>query len=337
MLTGLRPLTAPLDRLSNELGRKKPTNSGAMDLRIKTHSLLATSRVANIPSVVCNVWAGALIQGYFGNPIFHWDSLIMVISAGIFLYISGNFLNDWMDKEWDRQYRPERALPRRLFKPTTFLVLAVSFATIGLFLAFSANGMAAAAAFGIVLLIVIYTAWHKQSPWLVIPMGLCRAFLPIMGALGMMTDGINPKTLVIAALAGSTLFFYIVGLSLSARGESNPKPSNLPKFLSLACFSASVTMILPLAANSQASVFWLLAPVPLLSWLILCQSHFRKPISKHVSALLAGIPFVDCITLIPLSCWMLAAGTHSLPTISLILPPLAFLSALALQRLAPAT
>jgi hypothetical protein len=223
----------------------------------------------------------------------------------------------------------------------TYLAVAAILAATGIALAFSTHRNAGTTAFLILCFIVIYTIWHKRSPWMVIPMGLCRGLLPIMGALGMISEPANPqhlaKIITVAALAGAALFFYIVGLSLSARGESDPAQSNFPKMLSLACFSVTAFMVIPLSFNSQISGMWWLAPVPYLIWWMLCQTRFRRPIPRYVSALLAGIPLVDFITLVPLALFALVPVGQTFLIISLILPPLALVSALALQRLAPAT
>ena len=78
----------------------------------KTHALLSTARVANIPSVVSNVWVGvvlgALMRSYAGDqpPSIPWTSAAATTFAGILLYVGGNFLNDWMDRAWDAEHRP---------------------------------------------------------------------------------------------------------------------------------------------------------------------------------------------------------------------------------------
>lgn len=312
-----------------------------MNFRQKSHALCATARVANIPSVVCNVWVGVMIHHHFTDSKVAWTLVTALIASGICLYISGNFLNDWMDRAWDLQHRPERALPRGLFTPELYLGLALMFAATGSLLAFSSNPMAGFAALGILFFIVIYTVWHKRSPWMVIPMGLCRGLLPMIGALGMITTDTNPATLgkitATASITGAALFFYIVGLSLSARGESKPEQSTRAKIPAFTCLLITALMIFPLARHLQISSGWWLAPVPYLLWLTACQTRFRRPIPRYVSALLAGIPLIDCITLIPLSLWMLHLATPSLPIISLVLPVFVMLAALTLQRLAPAT
>lgn len=267
--------------------------------------------------------------------------MLSLMAAGVCLYIAGNFLNDWMDQEWDRQHRPERALPRGLFTSGTYLALAAMFAGVGISLAFSTHRIAGITAFLILCFIVIYTLWHKYSPWLVIPMGLCRALLPIMGAVGMLSGPLDSnnqtKAIIVASLAGGALFFYIVGLSLSARGESIPHRSNFPKILSFGCFTITAIMVVPMFYHSQISGGWWLAPVPYLVWCCICQTNFRRPISRYVSGLLAGIPLVDCITLIPLALFSSIPASPLFLIVSLTLPPLAVISALALQRLAPAT
>ncbi len=312
----------------------------------KIHALCATARIANLPSVISNVWVGAMIHGCFVNPFLDGRSMTCVMAAGMCLYLAGNFLNDWMDRAWDSRNRPERALPRGLFTPGTYLGVAVILSAGGITAAFTAQRLAGATALGILSFIVIYTVWHKRSPWMVIPMGLCRGLLPVMGALGMMRWPSAPGSLqtsaTMAALAGGALFFYIAGLSLSARSEANPTAGRSPRVLSLWCFSISALLVFPHFLSIEKPGWWCLSPLPFLGWWALCQTRYRKTVSSYVSALLAGIPFIDSITLIPLALWILATPASNedfrlIAMISLSLPPLAFLSALALQRLAPAT
>ena len=77
-------------------------------------------------------------------------------------------------------------------------------------------------------------------------------------------------------------------------------------------------------------------------WLLVCFTAFRQPITARVSALLAGLPLLDWIGLLPISLWMLDARSndplaqHS-AIISLALAPIAFILSRLLQRLSPAT
>ena len=69
-------------------------------------------------------------------------------------------------------------------------------------------------------------------------------------------------------------------------------------------------------------------------WLTLCLTVFRQPVRRQVANLLAGMPLVDWIVLLPLA---VAGGTTNLAVICLVLPPLAVVGGKLLQRLAPAT
>jgi len=314
----------------------------------KISALMATSRVANLPSVVCNGWVGVMIHHHFVGPgtATSWINWAEISVAGICLYVAGNFLNDWMDLNWDRQHRPERALPCGLFAPLTYLSVAILLGFAGIAAAFSAHWLAGIAALGILLCVVIYTIWHKRSPWMVIPMGLCRGLLPIMGVLGMGSGDIHSESLTdmiqVAGLAGGALFCYIVGLSLSARGEATLVRSDFSNKLSIVCFWMTALMIIPILVGSGVAGVWSVAATPYLAWVLICQTRYRRPIGKYVAALLAGIPLVDWMVLLPLAFAAATVGNSAIAArpaviISLVLPPLAFILARALQRLAPAT
>lgn len=312
----------------------------------KLHALLSTARVANVPSVVSNVWVG-VVAAHFAAMLDSDVPMIVRVSfwetsrlalAGIFLYVSGNFLNDWKDLDWDRVKRPERALPAGLFHPQVYLAVAVLLAVLGMSLAASVNGFAAVVAVAIVLSVVVYTWCHKKTAWSVIPMGICRALLPVMGVAGISQTGEGPHApsmlWQLAFGIGLAVFCYIVGLSLSARSESVDVSSRENKILSvLFLIFAPLLMMIPGYLTNDHRWILFIAPMAYLGWIGMAMSRFRKPVSRHVSALLAGIPLVDWIFLLPL-----AVGTlTSFSLACLIVPPLAFISALLLQRLAPAT
>lgn len=320
----------------------------------KLHALLATSRVANIPSVVSNVWLGVAVATILGDAPIAWGLTLRLALAGVLLYIAGNFLNDWMDRAWDAKHRPERALPRGLFPPTLYLALAVVLAMLGVGAAASVGSASGIVALAIVGCIVIYTVWHKRSPWLVIPMGLCRALLPVLGfvAFAPHLNGIWP--------AASGLFCYIAGLSLSARYEAMPHAPKIAMFASRTLLVTTAALMikecvsllfcLPVVNSGLVAYLegsknatWLTLPLPVAFsgaiayylWLVVCLTVRRKPVPVHVSSLLAGIPLVDWIVLLPIS---LSLGSWNPFAIAcLVTPPLAFVSALLLQRLAPAT
>lgn len=285
----------------------------------KIHALLSTARVANIPSVICNVWLGIAFTG--GGFFSHDTALLM--AAGVSLYVAGNFLNDWMDRAWDETNRPERALPRGLFVPASYLCVASLAAVSGVACAASVGWRAALVALLISLCIIIYTIFHKRAVWSVVPMGMCRALLPVMGALGV-SNSTNPLVLLPAA----ALFFYIVGLSLSARNEAHGGEAVVPALWFLVPPALLVSLTFHLLEHRMIALVGLL---PYGLWIWKCRKVDRRPVSRYVSSLLAGIPLVDWLLLLPLS----IAGPPSIACI--VIPPLAVLSAVLLQRVAPAT
>lgn len=316
-----------------------------MNRQGKLHALLATARIANVPSVVCNVWVGVAfgwISGLVipGAPL--WVFSAMLAIAGVLLYIGGNFFNDWMDCAWDRKHRPERALPRGLFPAGFYLGTAITLIAGGATLAWLAGGhawsggrRAALVAVAIALWIVVYTLFHKRTAWAVIPMGMCRALLPVMGSMAFFSyiDHVWPMA--------AALFCYIMGLTLSARYEAAPAT---PKSVAVIARGLLLTtaLLVTWAARDLYLGPWLtvIGVVPYLVWVSLTLRIWRKPVPVLVSRLLAGIPMVDAMILLPLGArmlWSSAEPVAGMGWVCVLLPPLAFVSALLLQKLAPAT
>lgn len=312
---------------------------GPMNRSGKLHALLSTARVANIPSVVSNVWVGLAIGLLFsetgpanGLP---WPTMLILPLAGVLLYVSGNFFNDWMDRSWDRQHRPERALPRGLFAPGLYAGLALGLGLAGVGLAAWTNVRSGMAAVAIAFFIVIYTLFHKRTPWAVIPMGLCRALLPVMGCLA-----VFPYVDHVWPVAGG-LLFYIMGLSLSARYEAMAEP---PKWVALAGRGLLLGAVVLVTWGNRGLLVGkfpnLAGALPYLLWTSLCLRIWKKPVPLLVSRLLAGIPWVDWMVLLPVSLMLHFHGTSDMAGLMLLclaVPPVASISALLLQRVAPAT
>ncbi len=309
-----------------------------MDHSGKLRALLATARIANVPSVVSNVWLGVMIGVIIGRVRLSealWPMAGSLALAGVLLYVGGNFLNDWMDRGWDRLHRPERALPGKLFRPGAYLTAALVLMMAGVALAAAGGWRSASVAGGIVGCIVIYTIFHKQTPWAVVPMGLCRGLLPVMGfeAFYPYLDGVWP--------AACGLLCYIAGLSLSARYESLAEPPRLTGLLArLLLLTTAVLMAWGNHGMALARLPVILGALPYLAWTSYCLRFRRRPVPRLVSGLLAGIPLVDCMVLLPASMMMISESNGNVTLIAatcLLVPPIAFLLALVLQRLAPAT
>lgn len=299
----------------------------------KLHALLATARIANVPSVVSNVWVGVALcwlKADFSRPWWLTGPLLAV--AGVLLYIGGNFLNDWMDRKWDKQHRPERALPRGLFQPRFYSRLAAGFLAGGVWLAALVNLRCALVALCIVICIIVYTIWHKRGAWTVIPMGMCRGLLPLMGfmAFQQYVDGIWPVSVA--------LLCYIAGLSLTARQESLPNPPAGGGIIARGLLLGTAVLIAWGNKDMQLERLPRVAgALPYLAWTGFCLRFRRRPVPKLVSGLLAGIPLVDWMVLLPLGILMMRSGAGGIGISCLVVPPLAFIGALLLQRVAPAT
>lgn len=332
----------------------------------KFHAWLATARIANVPSVISNVWLGIALGAYqWGGE----DRTLLIKGgvlalAGVFLYLGGNFLNDWHDREWDAKHRPERALPAGLFSPLSYLLRAARFLLLGVVCAAIIGIAPMLVAVAIAALVIVYTRWHKKAVWPVIPMGLCRALLPVMGFLSILPDA-SGETLVhlklgaghsatvlpsaalydwgrataLISLHASGLFCWIVGLSLYARYESIQDPPPGPRMV------ARAMLFLPLFAMGGWWMRWyplfaLLGAVPFLVWLVFALRR-KLPVPVLVAALLAGIPLVEWIAAFPLALSQVVPGESALASpilaTTLILPGVSFLLARRLQRVAAAT
>jgi 4-hydroxybenzoate polyprenyltransferase len=316
-----------------------------MPLRQKFLLLLASARVANLPSVVSNVWLGVALSTCFRHPEAgpNWPVALQFALSGMLLYASGNFLNDWQDRHWDAQHRPERALPQGAFTPPLYLGLAGLCALTGMALAFVISTSSGLVAALIVVSILGYTRWHKQSAWTVLLMGLCRALLPLLFfiqqplACKAGCAYVNPALHIIAP-AALALMLYIAALSLLARGESSDSASTGSVLLARCLLLASGPLMAWSVTLDAAPLLALLGLPPFFLWLGLCFTHFRRPVSRQIAALLAGIPLLDWVALLPLALAMITrTKLDPFSLTCLLLPPLAFLAGRFLQRLATAT
>lgn len=295
----------------------------------KWTALLATIRTPNIPSVACNVFTGILLAS-ITVPIQTLQA-ISAIASGILLYLAGNLFNDWHDRDWDALHRPERALPQKIFQPSSYLTLAIACSLAGLAgLAAAATNPRSLAIAAIILgLILIYTKSHKSSALAIIPMGLCRASLPMLGYFACSDQMITPSLILIAA----ALLIHTCGLSLVARSES--KPDHHPRRMFLFSYPLAVTIACLAAqiSNTHSIIHLWPAALPYLLWTFLALFILRRSAFTGVSMLLAGIPLVDWTFLIPFA----LGPDASLPWLALCAPPIAFILGKSLQRIVPAT
>jgi len=313
--------------------------------------LLASARIANLPSVVSNVWLGVALGMSLGwqwvpgaSP---WLAAALLVSAGCLLYVSGNFLNDWHDRHWDAQHRPERALPQGAFGPPFYLGLAIACGSVALALAGCVGTGSALVALTIVLCIVSYTGWHKRIPASILLVGMCRALLPLLFFIEWplscakpdVSNALAQTRMEVAVIAPHALAIlcYVTGLSWIARSEALAPTAAATRWQAH-CLLVVAGLLMVSGYLPNSSRYGLLGLLPFGAWLTLCSTRFGSSPQAQVSALLAGLPLLDWVALLPLALSMMPHGKPSLfSLICLLLPPLAFLAGRGLQRLAAAT
>ena len=329
--------------------------------------LLAAGRVANLPSVVSNVVTGVFLLCFMlwrdRLPV-SWELVPWACLTGCLLYLGGCFLNDWWDRDWDRENKPDRAVPSGRLSSKLLLGFALAGLLGGLAVSLLLGWVSFFVALAIVGLIVLYSVIHKKTSWGVVPMGLCRSCLYLLGVSIGFSDGLG---LMISQavergdsflslffpfglswiLPAAGLLMYIAGLSLLARFEAkgNLPRSNRVLALTLLAVPALTHSVFPV---QEASIFSLLATIPFLMVLYWAARVIRKSLPKGVSLLLAGIPLLDFVLVGPLALhFLFARQSHDLfywhqldlTNIEMVgfLPLVTFVLALILQRIAPAT
>lgn len=330
--------------------------------------LLAAGRVANLPSVVSNVLLGCGLGIFTGSSFVHEPVFFLPCLAGCLLYLGGCFLNDWKDQTWDASHRPERAIPAGRISSSAMGFLASSFLLLGIGVAAFLNTGALLVGSGIVASILVYTFFHKRTAWAVIPMGLCRGLLYLFGFFsqtwrthfGAFSDlflSDNPTQyeqdkranliweltdyLQILASPIVGIVAFVAGLSLFARAEAQAIVPKRNRLLGVLLMSWVVL---------THSLYWmlitpmwnLLSLLPFVVFLVIGIRAMRRSVGRGVSWLLATICLADFIIAVPLAVELLSRGTvFKFAGQEAFLFPLAsltaFLLALLLQKLAPAT
>ncbi len=356
-----------------------------LTIRQRLLDLLAIGRVANLPTVWSNLVLGILLGlavpshiltvgpvGPSGTSYWSWNpdvSLPQILSALLGVtcaYLCGTFLNDWKDAEFDRSHRPERAIPAGRFLGGTILLAAIGFGAVSLAAFFLLSVAALAAGLVLIACILTYTWIHKRTPLAIIPMGLCRACLYVIGFLTVASDQLwqvvledllRPARLLGDPVPGTVflqtflmalgILVYIAGLTLAARYESRPEGLKAPRVL------LWFLIFIPLLTHTWWWIFhrppflegWhlaipaLIGLLPFLLWTTRALVVLKKSIPDFVSRTLAGLCLVDLLALpgIAASIQTPWPFVNAYSLLLAIIPLSLFLLALVLQRLAPAT
>ncbi len=335
-------------------------------VRQRLLDLLAAGRVANLPSVASNVFLGIALGHAMGPPA-ESRVLVMPALAGILLYLGGCFLNDWRDAAWDARHRPERAVPAGRWRRSRFGLLAAVLLAFGLFCAAIINLACLVVATLLTISIFLYTWLHKKTAWSALLMGLCRALLYPLGYFSSSPDldfiGYSGVIYRINVFGWTTiplyapvvnallllltfgppcagLLSYIAGVSLMARFESRDHVHRSYLLIAMGLIFLPVFTHSYIWAQGWSGEF-LISPIPFLAVAVTGLILIRSNVRRGVGLFLAGIPLVDLILLLPVALAQYHDPFHDVQHPEVLLFPAvslaAFLLALLLQRLAPAT
>lgn len=275
-------------------------------------ALLVLGRVSNLPTVWSNCAAAWLLGGGGSTKRF----LFLLLGASL-LYTGGMFLNDAVDVEFDRRYRPERPVPSGQISARAVWMISVILLLAGWIGIAPLGRTPALLATALLLAIALYDVVHKRTRVAPLLMAGCRFLLYLVAGSSAGGDVNSPVFWRALGLAS-----YIVGLSYLARGESTGKRA-LRWTGTLLFAPIAIAFVVPVNSLSI-----LIAPAVLLGvWIGWClcarTPRFMRLLPKSVAGLLAGIVLVD---------WLAAAGrSPAIVFIGLLLLAVLF------QRIAPAT
>jgi len=289
---------------------------------------LTLGRVSNLPTVWSNILCAWIIVGGYNSL-----QLASLLLGASLLYVGGMYLNDYCDRDFDSELRPERPIPSGLIPAPAVRAIAATLLLLG-FAALAWTGFAADAtdwhrylpaafAAGTVLAILLYDSNHKQNPIAPIYMAACRALLYLTVASAF-TNGIDTNNLI----ATGTQFTFILGVTFLARTESTTNAIDYPALgMIVAPILAAFFYLRHGLDPQQIATLGIFA-----AWLarsfLRARTNGQLIIGKTIAPLLASIPLLDLLILSSLS---LANQSH------LLIFTLLFAATTAAQRLIPAT
>jgi len=198
-------------------------NTAAADRPSKLLAYIRLMRLPNVFTALADVLMGYLFTHDPKTAQSVAAGTISLLIASGLMYTAGMVLNDVFDVEVDRVERSERPLPSGLIPVGWARLLgfemlffgAVAGASISVW---SHDMRPAAVSAGLAVLIVLYDGLLKKTPLGPLAMGGCR-FLNVLLGMSAAPQPWLPVHYIVAAGIG----VYIVGVSLFARGEAEPK------------------------------------------------------------------------------------------------------------------
>ena len=259
---------------------------------------LELARISNLPTVWTNVSAGWLLAG--GG----WDARLgWLLLAGSLLYTGGMILNDAADVKFDREHRPQRAIPSGRVSAAAAWAVGAGMLAAGAGMAVAQGGACPWIAAGLVASVILYDLFHKPWSGAVWVMGSCRLLLVLLAASANDT-GCKMSGEMLATPHGIALGVYIVGLTKVARLESSKEGAVvlslvMAKLLLWVPAILAVAFTFWVAVDAEPSDWLPLLMLPVFAiWVFLSMRIMRKGgphVGRAVGWLLAGIPIVDAL------------------------------------------
>ncbi len=175
-------------------------------------SILKLIRLPNIFTAISNIWAAVFIANG-GN--FPFPDVLFATLASATLYGGGIALNDYFDRDYDKQFRPERPIPSGSVSARTALLIGVSLLVLGVASGFMISLLGGVITSAIALFVLLYDGFLKR--WFfpcIISMGLCRG---LNWGLGLEAGGEISTRFIFFPIA---IFVYIAGLTAVAKFET---------------------------------------------------------------------------------------------------------------------
>ncbi len=252
---------------------------------------LALARVSNTPTVISNALAGAVLA-----TTLELDATIVLVALAMTLfYTAGMYLNDIFDRDFDRQYRPDRPIPSGAVPLTGAVGVTIIMFAFGLLFLGVAAPAALASGILLVIVIVIYDAWHKTNPVGPFIMAATRSLVYITAFLAYSTD-ITTELVVWSLL----MLFYVAGLTSIAKTETGLSGLRYWPFAGLVAPAMYALVVEP-------SPWVLLAAAVFLGWAVYSASFVyvesRRSIGGAITRLIAGISLLDAMVLATHEAW----------------------------------
>jgi 4-hydroxybenzoate polyprenyltransferase len=199
-------------------------------------------RLPNIFSAISNILPGyfTIVTASSSSSFINTNILVGLMISSSLLYLAGVVFNDYFDIEIDKKERPTRPLPSGKIskrKALTIAILSIITANV-LSLAISLTSFIVVAI--LTIIIIAYDCRLKHNTITgPITMGLARFVNVILGASPafpmLLLSGVSIKMLL---FTGTSLFLYVVAISILSKIEVSGKATNL-----IIAFSFSIVFV----------------------------------------------------------------------------------------------